>query len=68
MKNFAIIHNFRFIDWKNQLVCSNNNKVVFSSLANFRTFHDKILCVIKRQHPSAVAIDFDYTVVESPYI
>jgi hypothetical protein len=68
MNNWAIIFNFRFIDWRNQVLCSDNNKVCLCRIDKFLDMQNKLLSVIKKQHPGACQIDFDYETLSSPYI
>ena len=68
MKDFAIIFNFRFIDWRNQVLFSNDKKIVLVRISKFRVIESLILAIIKKQHPNAVGCDFDHTVLSSPYI
>lgn len=68
MNDWAIIYNFRFIDWKNQILFSNDRKTVLVHISKFRKMQDLILAIIKKQHPSAFAVDFDHAILSSPYL
>jgi hypothetical protein len=68
MNNWAILFNFRFIDYKNRIVFCDRNKSFFIRINNFRALEALLLNIVKKKNSNVCNIDFDYETLSSPYI